>query len=204
MKILLACYHSKFLHDFLLANGHTVVSCDFKKAKHSGKHYQCDVRELFHIDFDFMFAFPAYTYLCKAQNHLVYHSVERQDKQREAASFFRDLWQAPFKMIAIENPIGYINTHVKAPSQIVYPWMFGDLYSKDICLWLRNVPPLISTLINPVRKSVRNHTNSRMTQDMRSVIRSSWDHFPLMCAAIANQWAPPPLVYPTSSLLTEI
>jgi len=204
MKILLACYHSKFLHDFLKANGHTVVSCDFKKAKHSGTHYQCDVRELFHIDFDFMFGFPPCRYLCKAQNHLVYHSVERQDKQREAAGFFRDLWQAPFKMIAIENPIGYINTHVKAPSQIVYPWMFGDPYSKDICLWLRNVPPLISTLINPVRKSVSNHTNSRMTQDMRSVIRSSWDHFPLMCATIANQWAPPPLVYPTSSLLTEI
>jgi len=204
MRILLACYHTKFLHDFLKANGHTVVSADYKKARHSGTHYQCDVRELFDIEFDFMIAFPPCQYLCKAQNHLVYHSAERREMQSAASEFFMDLYNAPFRMVAIENPVGYINSHIKAPSQIVFPWMFGDPYSKDICLWLRNVPPLISTLVNPVRKSVSNHVNGRMSQAHKSEIRSSWDHFPRMCAAIAHQWAPPLLVYPTSSLLTVI
>jgi len=204
MKILLACYHTKKLHDCLKEKGHHVESVDFKPAKHSGIHHRRDARYLFDRDFDFMIAFPPCTYLCKGQNHLVFHSRIRQQLQKEAANFFRDLWQAPFKMIALENPIGYINSHVKPASQIVYPWMFGDPYSKDICLWLRNVPPLIATCVNPIRKSVSNHVNGRMSQELKSEIRSSWDHYPGLCQAIADQWTRPPLVYPTGSLLTEI
>lgn len=49
--------------------------------------------------------------------------------------------------IAIENPIGWMNTAYRKPNQIIHPWMFGEPVNKATCLWLKNVPALKATNI---------------------------------------------------------
>ena len=57
------------------------------------------------------------------------------------------LINAPIEKIAVENPIGHMNTRYRKPDQIVRPWMFGHPYKKDICLWLKGLPELQPTCI---------------------------------------------------------
>lgn len=54
---------------------------------------------------------------------------------------------ADCEKIAIENPVGYMNTHYRKPDQIIHPYYFGEPYTKRTCLWLKNLPALIPTNI---------------------------------------------------------
>jgi hypothetical protein len=65
----------------------------------------------------------------------------------EALEFFIRLCEAPIEKIAVENPVGIVNTKYKKPTQTVHPWMFGDEASKATCLWLKNLPKLEPTNI---------------------------------------------------------
>lgn len=47
--------------------------------------------------------------------------------------------------IAVENPIGYMNSHYRKPDQIIQPWQFGHGETKATCLWLKNLPLLKPT-----------------------------------------------------------
>ena len=51
--------------------------------------------------------------------------------------------------IAIENPIGFMNTAYRKPDQIIHPYMFAksekdreNYVTKATCLWLVNLPKL--------------------------------------------------------------
>jgi hypothetical protein len=100
--------------------------------------------------------------------------------------FVNRVYNCNIKHIAIENPKGILSTQWLAPSMIIYPWQFGDPYRKDICLWTRNLPPLISTVYSTKRRSVTNHVNSRMSQALKSKIKSRF--FKGVATAMANQW----------------
>jgi hypothetical protein len=191
MKILLACHKSRRLHECLTANGHDVTSCDLSPAPPDLKHIQGDVRKLLPGSWDLMIAFPPCTYLAKAQEWQCQWSNGRRLRQCQAYTFVRDLWDSGIPQIAIENPTGRLSHIWRYPSQIVHPFFFGDPYAKEINLWLRNLPPLLSTSFNPIRKSLKNHTNSRMNRLQVSEIMSSWQRFPGLCQAIADQWCPP-------------
>lgn len=70
------------------------------------------------------------------------------ERERDAAfAFVRELYDAPIPRIAIENPIGYLNSAWRRPDQIVRPWMHGHPYNKDVCLWLKGLPVLAPTLV---------------------------------------------------------
>jgi hypothetical protein len=71
----------------------------------------------------------------------------RANDRDEALEFFIKLCEAPIEKIAVENPIGIVNTKHEKPTQIVHPWMFGDEASKATCLWLKNLPLLTPTKI---------------------------------------------------------
>ena len=55
--------------------------------------------------------------------------------------------------IAVENPIGYMNTHYRKPDQIIHPWQFRlseeEAVSKNTCLWLKGLPKLVPTYTTP-------------------------------------------------------
>ena len=57
--------------------------------------------------------------------------------------------KADCKKIAIENPVGYINTYFRKPNQIIHPYFFGDNVQKRTCLWLKGLPKLTPTEMLP-------------------------------------------------------
>lgn len=193
MRVLCAFEHTASLRKEFELLGHDAWSCDFKACFVPGNHYRGDVFDLVSEHWDMVIAFPPCTFLCKAQIWRCQLDDVRADHQSAALKFIDKLYNS-FPRIAIENPVGHLNTHWKLPSQIVKPFYFGDPYCKEICLWLKDCPPLISTYYSVLRKSVYNHTNSRMSQALRSEIRSSWAYYPLMCKAIAHQWSTLPLL----------
>jgi hypothetical protein len=109
-----------------------------------------------------------------------------QIKTLLAYNFVLRLFYSRIKHIAIENPIGWLNTNWKSPDQITSAHKFGSPYHKDICLWLKNLPPLIEGAQSPGTKRVKNHVNSRMSQALKSKIKSKF--FPEVGKAMAEQW----------------
>jgi hypothetical protein len=55
------------------------------------------------------------------------------------------LLNAPIPKICIENPKPLNIVGLPPESQMVQPWMFGEPYTKKTLLWLKNLPPLMST-----------------------------------------------------------
>lgn len=192
MKVLVGCEYSGIVSEEFAAKGHQVTSCDLN---HPGenvrlrKHYQDDVFKIASLDqYDLAIFFPPCTYLCRASMAHI-NSPGRKDSMSSALAFVRRLWSLPIDRIAIENPIGKLSTLWRRPSQIIYPWYYGDNYTKDICLWLKRLPRLngIPRILQPEKlRSVSNHVNGRMTQEVRSKIRSKF--FPTVAAAMAQQW----------------
>lgn len=187
MKILIACEYSGIVSSAFRSLGHAVTSCDLLPSECSGQHYQGNVFDIINDGWDMMIAHPPCTYLCRAQIFRLQRESGRQAKSDDAIEFVRRLYDSNVPRIAIENPIGLLSTKWKKPSQIVFPWFFGDPYRKDICLWLKNLPPLIASGYSTKRKSVCNHVNSRMSQEQKSKIKSKF--FPGVAAAMAQQWS---------------
>ena len=133
-----------------------------------------------------MIAHPPCTFLCKAQYHILYTSPGRWAKMLEAVEFVKKIKNLDVPKIAIENPIGILYKYIGQPTQITYSNWFGDPHKKDICLWLKNLPPLISTCYNPRKQYVGNHVNGRMSQVNKSHIKNKF--FPLVAEAMAVQW----------------
>jgi hypothetical protein len=187
MKVLVACEYSGIVSNAFKKRGHDVLSCDLLPSESYDNHYMGNVLDLISPGkFDLLIGFPPCTYLAKAQMHLYEFGKSRIRQRNEAVHFFSKLWRSPVPRICLENPIGYINTHVMPPSQILSPHYFGSPYSKEMCFWLKNLPPLLYTLISPGKKKVANHCNSRMTQTQKSKIKSKF--FPELAEEMANQW----------------
>lgn len=142
MRVLVACEFSGIVRQAFARRGHMAISCDFLDTELPGPHMIGDVRQLLTEDWDLMIAFPPCRYLTKAGNRWW---PERQSEQRAALSFVRELLAAPIPRIALENPVGKINTAIRNPDQIINPWQFGHAVNKATCLWLKNLPALKPT-----------------------------------------------------------
>lgn len=148
-------------------------------------------------------AFPPCTYLTVTGNRWFNEEKygdkarERKELRKEAADFFMLFANADCDKIAIENPIGYMNTHFKKPTQIIQPYQFGDPYEKTTCLWLKNLPCLVPTnVVTPPERTKFKSGKSmpswycdafKLSKEERSKIRSKT--FPGIAKAMAEQWA---------------
>lgn len=209
-KILVCCEHTGALSSEFAKLGFDVTTCDLKPSYGNCNHYQGDVFDIVPGSFNALIGFPPCTYLANSGIHFNKTVKGRSEKTLSAALFVEKLFSLDIQFIALENPVGWLNINWRMPTQIIRPWYFGDPYRKEICLWLKGLPPLIDTCVSPIRKHVANHTNGRMSQDIKSEIKSSWLWYPNMCKAIASQWsnvllsdcvsqtssASAPLVYP--------
>ena len=145
MKVLIACEFSGIVRDAFAAQGHDAWSCDLLDTERpNGNHIKGDVRDILDNGWDIMIAHPPCTHLAVSGARWF---KEKQREQAEALEFIRQLLKAPIGKIALENPVGVINTKVRKPDQTIQPWMFGDEAQKATCLWLKNLPPLYSTKI---------------------------------------------------------
>ncbi len=109
-------------------------------------------------DWDLMIGHPPCTFLAVSGAKWMYDPADkdlpieqrrphprfpnRRKDQEDGASFFMLLANAPVKRIAIENPVGVMSTKWRVPDQSIQPYMFGDPYSKNTCLWLINLRPI--------------------------------------------------------------
>jgi len=142
MRVLVACEFSGIVRDAFIENGHDATSCDLLPTESPGTHYQGDVRDILHNDFDLMIAHPPCTHLASSGARWF---KDKKIEQEEALQFIRELLQAPIHKIALENPIGVISTKVRKCDQIIQPWQYGHGEIKAICLWLKNLPRLKPT-----------------------------------------------------------
>jgi len=114
---------------------------------------------------------------------------DKQVEQAEALDFVRLLLDADIPRIALENPVGVISSRIRKPDQIIQPWQFGEDASKKTCLWLKNLPKLVSTDV--IQKKVyANQTPSGQNKLGPSPDRAKLRSITYMgiANAMADQW----------------
>ena len=115
-------------------------------------------------------------------------------------NFFLFLAKANIKRIAIENPVGIMSTRWRKPDQSVQPYMFGDPYSKNTCLWLKNLRPLHPSketddkgerILFGSGKSQQKWYSDGFTKTKTPEERQKWRSktFPNVARVIAEQWS---------------
>jgi len=194
MKILVACEESQEVCKAFRAKGHEAYSCDILDCSggHPEWHIKGDVLEQLDKKWDMIIAFPPCTWLCQAMRT----NAARKDRpnitsifdeeRQKAFDFVMSIYNSGCDKIAIENPIGYLNQKgvFRKPDQIVRPWMFGHGYRKDICLWLKGLPPLKPTNIVDGRKKLDFWSTKRNPGGVSLKSKT----FPGVAKAMAEQW----------------
>lgn len=166
-------------------------------------------------DWDIMIGHPPCTYLAVSGARWYYHPDDaglpveqrrphprfpnRAQDREDGAAFFMLLASANVKRIAIENPIGIMSKRWRKPDQSIQPYMFGDPFSKNTSLWLKNLRPLHPSKETDdhgeriVFKSGKTQPkwysdalSKAKTTEERRTLRSKT--FPGIARAIAEQW----------------
>jgi len=187
MRVLVACEESGMVREAFRRKGHDAWSCDTQPTSAPGTHFQCDIKYILGQNWDLMIAHPPCTFLSNSGVRWLETEPGRKEKLKQGAEFFMKLWEAKIPMIAVENPImhKYAIELIggRKPDQILQPWFFDHGETKATCLWLKGLPPLMSTVIHTGRKQ-------RMAKlppsDDRAKLRSKT--YPHIAEAMANQW----------------
>lgn len=160
--------------------------------------------EFVNIDgqWDLIIAHPPCTFLTVTANS--WYDVEKygdKAKQRyqerySAIVFFMYFVLANCEKIAVENPVGIMNSAYREPDCIIHPYYFGDDAKKKTCLWLKGLPPLVTTyqqIVEPTTVITGNSTDSPwhaytwgLPLEERRKARSKT--FPGIAKAMAEQW----------------
>lgn len=224
VKVLVACEESQRVCIAFRELGHEAYSCDIQECSggHPEWHIQQDVILLLNgfcefktLDgkthklkdkWDLIIAHPPCTWFSNAtmvnlgrKDHPeVFNEQWRKNfyvKQRQAFDFFLAIWNCNCEHIAIENVVGWLNTHFRKPTQIIQPFYFGDAYRKTTCLWLYNLPKLEPTnIVEPTCKWVKHNLKSRndlVGYEQKGVYGSKnrATTFKGVAEAMATQWS---------------
>lgn len=150
-RILIACEESQAVTKEFRKLGFQAYSCDILDCSggHPEWHIKGDILHLLNQKWDAIIAFPPCTYLTNAgTRHFSRrvnpeHKVLQREKLRlEAFDFFMKIANSNCEKIAIENPVGFVNSQWRKPDQIIHPYFFGDNFKKRTCLWLKGLPTL--------------------------------------------------------------
>lgn len=190
-------------------------NCDvFEIIKNKGGKLQNGESAYINGEWNLMVAHPPCTFLAVSGARWFYHPDDknlpsdqrrphprfpnRRKDQEEGKHFFISLAETSIEHIAIENPIGIMNTQWRKPEQIVQPYFFGDEASKTTCLWLKNLPLLKPTKMVGKGEWITLSSGKRLpkwysdaltkakTPEERRNLRSKT--FPGFAKAVAEQW----------------
>tara|TARA_R110000796_G_scaffold239406_1_gene360108 strand:- start:33 stop:671 length:639 start_codon:yes stop_codon:yes gene_type:complete len=150
MKVLVACEESQVVAKAFRELGHQSYSCDILDCTggYPEIHIKGDaIKEAYSGKYDLIIAHPPCTYMSKAGARFMYPTAGNIDNDRlklalEAKEFFINLYNAPCKYIAVENPTPLKCVELPIHSQVIQPYQFGHAFSKRTLLWLKNLPPL--------------------------------------------------------------
>ena len=155
LRVLVACEYSGIVRDAFIRRGHDAISCDLLETESPGPHVVGDVTPMLRQFWDLVIAHPPCTYLCNVG--WVHNSVRpgRGIDTIEAARFFWQCYQANARAVACENPVPSPMAKVLLPRMTdkVNPTFFGDVRLKAICLWTKQLPPLMSTCLTRPRQT---------------------------------------------------
>ena len=160
---------------------------------------------------DMIIAHPPCTYLSNAGNDYFnvnkygVSAVDRWKKRIEAAAFFMKFVEADCERKAIENPVGYMNSHYRKADQTIHPYFFAEseedkdnYHMKRTCLWLFGLPKLqrtsflpepLPTYIDKTQRAKKRYFTEAMhgSHEERQKARSKT--FPGIAKSMAEQWA---------------
>lgn len=189
----------------LLDGNCTFTTCD-------GKSHTIDSR------WDLIIAHPPCDHLSvSGARH--FEKKRADGRQRWGVEFFCKMLNADCDHIVVENPVNIISgDYVKKwfpdlcekygiplkPTQRIHPWMFGDNFSKNTCLWIKGLPPLVPEITEEPEMEwfewVDKKTGKTKRQNMwyydafrnckpeeRGRVRSKT--FPGVARAFAEQWS---------------
>ena len=204
MKVLIACEESQTVCKAFREKGHEAYSCDIYDCSggHPEWHIKDDVLKIIDDNWDLMIAHPPCTYFSRAAGRVLYNK-ERLNFTYKSFEFVLQLYNSNISKIAIENPVGWLNTNWKKPSQIIHPYYFGDCEMKETCLWLKNLSLLHYNLYDnlfgkktstdkPIPLSSRMGSDKKIknkyfvTRVFTAKLRSKT--FPGIAQAMADQW----------------
>ena len=215
-KILVACEESQRTTIELRKHGYEAYSCDIQDCSggHPEWHIKGDALKLINGKcyfrtcdgkrhrisgkWDLLIAHPPCTYLSGSGNRWFNENVYgkdaavRRQNRLEAADCFMKFINADCEKIAVENPVGWMNTAYRKPDQIVQPYQFGDPYAKRTCFWTKGLPNLISTDVIPMERVNKTKGKGNWYDCPKNGIpRAKWRSktFPGISRAIAEQWA---------------
>lgn len=157
---------------------------------------------------DLIIAHPPCTYLSNVATRA--HSLNctplnwinaRTYNRIEAMDFFMKCIDANCERIAVENPIGVMNTSYRKPDQIIHPYYFAEskddeenYWTKATCLWLKGLPLLkYKDIANePYEHKLGKYSNgkNKTWEETRSGDREKnrSKTFPGVAKAMAEQW----------------
>ena len=156
---------------------------------------------------DLIIAHPPCTYLSHVNT--AGHSLKKTPENRiegktieriHAMEFFMRCIQAPCEKIAVENPVGIMNSAFRQPDQIIEPYQFAEsindnknYVTKRTCLWLKGLNPLkTNDLPRPDNAEIFGKLSNGQSKDWTDSfsrdagIRSKT--FPGIANAMAEQW----------------
>jgi hypothetical protein len=194
VRVLVACEFSGVVRDAFLKRGHVAISCDILPSDKFEHHYQGDVMDIIHKDWDLIIAHPPCTYLCNSGVRWLYKggakknglNTDRIYEMCLAVRFFKEMLNAPAHRVCVENPI--MHRYAKGDigveqTQIVHPWQFGHGEIKATGLWLKNLPPLVPTDIVEGREArIHKMPPSKDRGLLRSITYQG------LADAMADQW----------------
>lgn len=221
--VLIACEESQASCNAFRSRGFQAYSCDLVKCTGghpewhildnalsviNGGRFKTQKGDWIEVShWDAIIAHPPCTYLSNVNTRG--HSLKREPENRiegrtleriKAMQFFMDMMRANSEYIAVENPVGIMNTAFRRPDQIIEPYQFAsgvndaeNYVTKRTCLWLKGFPLLQgNNLPRPDNKKLfgtlsngksRNWTD---TYTRKASIRSKT--FPGIASAFATQW----------------
>ena len=225
MNVLIACEASQTVCKEFRALGHEAYSCDIEPCYggHPEWHIKGDCMEILrgktfktedgsthNIDkWDLIIAHPPCTYLSNAatrshstKRNTIEQINERTAKRIQAQEFFMKFANVDCEKVAIENPVGVMNTVYRKPDQIIEPYQFAEseedtdnYVTKRTCLWLKGLKPLQgNSLDKPGNAELFGRHpsgkakcwNEMQWQKNRAIVRSKT--FPGIARAMAEQW----------------
>lgn len=200
MNVLVACEESQTVCTAFRERGHNAFSCDIQDC--SGGHPEWHIRgdvvpilngnvrtvtvggENVEIDgaWDLIIAHPPCTYLTVSGN--AWYDINKYgDKARkrykdryQAIVFFMQMVLAASPRVAVENPIGIMNTAYRKADQIIQPYEYGHPESKKTCLWLKGLPLLKPTnILEPPKNGIWN--NQTKDGQNKLIVDGKWIAF---------------------------
>ena len=224
MKILVACEESQRVCTAFREKGHEAFSCDILETSgtYPEWHIVQDVTPLLNGNcefrtqdgtpcrivgnWDMIIAFPPCTYLSNVATRAYSLKstpaemvVERWELRAKAVIFFMRIAGAECKKIAIENPVGFMNSAYRKPEQVISPWMFcesetdEEYVAKRTCLWLKGLPKLkANPNIKPYEHGIygkySNGKNKTWEDYFERSIKGRSKTFKVIARAMAEQW----------------